>query len=275
MRDVTLYEKIELYIDGGVQESYLGSLLDSTTTEILFNDLTDLMQSRQRTQINSASFLVRELMLLAPREASQHFRDQFYSSTVATELNKNVFASDHFVRCDAVYTIGKVGLSSGIDTLSRAFQHYLDTDPLLLDMLLDELTWLGAPHHWDRIDHMVRSSSYLTRWSTLSLSSLDHFLSPRNAQEAEIAARQAYYLDLLKSDSHVLPKQEAQFRSLEFLFAQTVESFLSKADRRRERKALNLQQPRVTFDDVKRSFYNYMHKTEITTKSCVAPGMHA
>jgi hypothetical protein len=257
---MTVQENIAQYSDHLQDFAFIDSLLKSTERQVVYDTVADLLRSGQRGLTWTINMFVLDVMLLAPAEIAQPFREGFYTSKIVDALNDNVFARPHIVRCNAVYTIGKVGLKSSTDVLIKAFEYYLEKDPLLLPALLFELRWLGDEQQWNHIERMMRSTSYLTRWATLSSYLFANFSIPQNKDEARYSELQQHYLERLKLDSDNRIRDEADYKVSEYRFYQT--AFHSKQDRRNARKALTSHIPSLTFDSIQLRFTNHLAQTD-------------
>lgn len=252
---MTIQEKISNYLDHFEDAEYVDSILKSMELEAVFDAIVAMLRSGQGKHINDAHLFIRDVILLIHTKETEVFKEEFYTSKIVEALNENVFANQHFVRSSAIYTIGKVWLKSSIDTLLRAFDHYLISDPVLLPELLFEIGWLGDRQNWDRIERMVRSDSYLTRWAALhDYSGLSGFIRlPQTQEEIQHSERQKYYLEILKQDNHPLIRADAEYKLRAFDYHQMI--FSNKADQRKARKILDASAPVFDFDDISRDFF--------------------
>ncbi len=259
---MTIRGKIEHYVEHLQELDYIDALLKSVALESLIGSIIEMLQSEQKEHVLAANLFIRDMMTVVHSDTANAFQEGFTTSTIVDVFHKNVFADMYFVRYDTVYTIGKVILNGSLSVLLDAFGHYRERDPLLLPGLLFELNWLGHADMWSLIDQMAHSECDLTRWAVLSTYLFRHLRGAQSAENPGLAQSQMRYLDLFKTDSFHLLRQEADYKRREFDWAQT-RSNLSKVERRSAKKVLELTAPTITFDKVPIRFGHHMIQTHM------------
>ena len=223
---MTIQEKIENYIDYLQDLDYIDAILTSTEPDTLFDLITEMLLSGNSSRIFWTSLFIRDVVNIASSKSNhaKRFYEELPRSKVAHALNKNVFADVFSVRHNAVYTIGKIGLESSIPVLRTRFTYSLDHDPLLLPGLVFELRWLGDLDQWELIEQMALNPYAMTRWAVLSTYLFQSFLRAVEEEDALFALNQLHYLEMLRTDHHPLVRQEAEYKTRQYLAAQNGES---------------------------------------------------
>jgi len=245
---VDIKAQILLYRDHIDDWDYVDSVLQAAgNTQNLFDALIEILQTGDWDCLEATSFIL-DLCLFAPKRLGQEFVKMLDASTVIEALRKNVFAANHFVRGDSVYTLGKLINRESANTLVEAFYQFKERDPLMLDGLLFEIRWLKQSTDWTLIEAMAQSSSYLTRWAALEV--LEHFV------DFDADSRCQHHLSILQKDEQLLVQQEAVYLHRELQFLEEIKN-LPKSEKRKRRKALEKTKlPIIRFWDISRQFSN-------------------
>lgn len=133
-------------------------------------------------------------------EIRSSFQHLLHSDQLLSVLVDGLDHSAWAVRENAVYTLGKLCLSSAVPAMVACFNRRVHYDPLLLEHLLFEIRWLETDDraHALRVQTVVQSPEPLVRWSAIGLLK-DH--------EDDIA-----HLQRLVTDSFSPLANEARFR---------------------------------------------------------------
>ncbi len=100
-------------------------------------------------------------------DRTQRFRTNYPRSQIVKTVEARVFSSNHFIRCEAVYILGKTYFYNSSNVLMEAFDRFKDRDPLFMDRLIFEMIWLRVENIEKYLELMATSSSYLTRWTVV------------------------------------------------------------------------------------------------------------
>lgn len=252
--------KIRKYIN------YLGDsdyMADVVTSPGAVDSMIKLLQSNEREVISDTCFFIRDFVLSCSKNHTcrQSWESQL-ESAIIPEVENLLLADKHFIRKDAVYTLGKICSYDSIPVMLNAFYQLRDLDPILLPRLIGELFWLGINNPWDIIDSMAVSDLYTTRWAVVDV--LGQFgCNLPNDEDFLIAHK---LCDRLRRDPHRLVREEAEYnyQSLELQRRKHQEN-KSKAEYRQERKELKKNRTFFYFDNIINRFENYMYEGNLHT----------
>ncbi|MDB9513953.1 HEAT repeat domain-containing protein [Kamptonema animale CS-326] len=252
--------KISKYIN------YLGDteyMADVVTSPGAVNSLIKLLQSNEREIISDTCFFIRDFVLSCSKNhiCRQSWESQL-KSAIIPELENLLFADNHFIRKDAVYTLGKICSYDSIPVMLNAFYKLRDRDPILLPRLIGELFWLGINNPWDVINSMAVSDRYITRWAVVDV--LGKFSC--NSPNDEDFLRAHRLCDLLRRDAHSLVREEAEY-NYQFLELQRRkhQENISKAEYRQQSKELKKISIFLHFNNIGNQFCNYMYARNLHT----------
>lgn len=239
---------------------YLCRVVCSVSAETLCNTLNGLLRSEDYETVSSASHFVRDLVLFGSRHSGcKQFVQRYPESSIVSTLEQNLFSPNHFIRKNAIYTLGKTGSYSSVTALNRAFSTLRDTDPILLPRLIGEVGWLGGENLWSLLDSMMSSAAYTTRWAVLPV--LNEFSGDDARTQDKLFKRKLNCVEQLRQDEKDLIRTEAEYEYQVLKFRS--ESYtLLRTERKKLRKALERQyKPEFWFRNMSSMFANYMYKT--------------
>lgn len=246
MNEPDIELKILSYLDDGFEDTdYIATIVNSLDFSNLATLICRLLKSEPEVFEMTALFLRDTLVCGYRNDACQQFRDDYLGSTIVSTLEELVFVHNHFIRSHAIYTLGKTCSYSSKNVLVEAFDRFIDTDPLLLDRLINEMGWLGVENMENYLERMATNSSYLTRWAAV-----EHIY-----QSTE---RLPNWVELLRQDPCELIRQEAEYECQRMLKSFQTSS-LSKSQQRRRAKEIAQIKPKISFQQVSLQFANHLH----------------
>jgi hypothetical protein len=252
--------KIRKYIN------YLGDaeyMADVVTSPGAVDSMIKFLQSNDREIINDTCFFIRDFVLSCSQNHTcrQSWESQL-KSAIIPEIENLLFADNHFIRKDAVYTLGKICSYDSIPVMLNAFYQLRDRDPILLPRLIGELFWLGINNPWDIIDSMAVSDRYTTRWAVVDVLGKFGCNSPND----EDFLRAHKLCDRLRRDAHRLVREEAKYnyQYLELQRRKHQEN-MSKAEYRQQRKELKKISTFLPFGNIISQFGHYMYEHNLHT----------
>jgi hypothetical protein len=247
-----IQETILNYIDHLEDPAYVASLLSESKEDGVIEALVELLNSDNHARVGSACLFIRDLVLIASKHPSTiPFRDAFFESPIISALERMLLTDNYFMRRHCIYTLGKVGSTESVPALHHAFHILQVRDPLILPKLVGEIWWLEERKSWSLVDAMMTSPHYPIRWATLE--TLRSW-----SDNGELQDIKWHCYTSLRGDDHHFIRAEAEYEYQQALFVQRL-SALSKAERRKQRKALEQYRPLVSFADIDVWFSNYMH----------------
>jgi hypothetical protein len=111
---------------------------------------------------------VRDAIVIGYRnDQTQRFRTNYRRSQIVETVESLVLSDNHFIRCEAVYVLGKTYCYDSSKVLIEAFHRFKDSDPLFMDRLILEMVWLRIENVERYLELMATSNSYLTRWTVV------------------------------------------------------------------------------------------------------------
>jgi len=251
--------KIRKYIN------YLGDaeyMADVVTSPGAVDSMIKLLQSNDSEIINETCFFIRDFVLSCSQNPTcrQSWESQL-KSAIIPEIENLLFADHHFIRRDAVYTLGKICSYDSIPVMLNAFYQLRDRDPILLPRLIGELFWLGVNNPWDIIDSMAVSDRYTTRWAVVHVWGEFDCTSPN---EDFVMAHKL--CDRLRRDAHRLVREQAEYnyQSLELQRRKHQEN-MSNAEYRQQRKELKKKCTFLPFGNIILQFGKYMCERNLHT----------
>ena len=184
---------------------------------------------------------VRYLVTLAPAAGCHDAaRRRMCEEPVLTRLCELIDDSAFYNRYNAINTLGKIGAQTRLPELRQLFEQSVDSDPLLLGGLVFEIRWLESttPPTDRYARRCLASPSPLTRWAGLDvLDRLAHY-----PEDSLWLAKQAL-AQTVQNDPDRRVAQGAQFMLAEMEHVESLESTASRAEKRRQRKALEKTRP--------------------------------
>ena len=244
--------KIRKYIN------YLGDagyMADVVTLPGAVDSMIKLLQSNEGEIISDTCLFIRDFVLsCSQNHTCQQSWESQLKSAIIPEIENLLFADNHFIRKDAVYTLGKICSYDSIPVMLNAFYQLRDRDPILLPRLIGELFWLGVNNPWDIIDSMAVSDRYTTRWAVVHVWGEFDCTSPN---EDFVMAHKL--CDRLRRDAHPLVREQAEYnyQSLELQRRKHQEN-MSNAEYRQQRKELKKKYTFLPFGNIILQFGKYM-----------------
>lgn len=256
--------RILQYLDYLQDVDYFEQIINSISVVKLFNIIDELLKSEDNETVRFTCIFIRDLVLLSPPYPDyKNFGQDFLESSIVTTLEELVFSSNHFTRNQAIYTLGKTGSHRSIPALNRAFNKFLDTDPVLLPRLVFEMGWLGAENFRLLVDPIISSPIYMTRWAVIPM--LSGFFGA-DAEDESFQGR-LRCLEQLCGDSNPLIQAEAEYEYQLLKFCNNIHN-LPKRDHKKQRKILEQQyKPAYCFDYISMMFENYLYTNGATEYS--------
>ncbi|AFY42635.1 HEAT repeat domain-containing protein [Nostoc sp. PCC 7107] len=220
--------------------------------------LIKMLQNPDPDIVGSAGLFITDFVLSCSRnETCKISWETQLEPVIIPELERLIFAENHFIRKQVIYTLGKICSYDSVPVLLQGFYKYRESDPLLLPRLLGELFWLGVENSWDLLESMVNSQYYTTRWAVINL--LGEFIYHSPSEEDGTFSMKYNFSEKLRNDSHPLIKAEAEYEyQLLALNHRKLQENMSKSDYKKQRKDLKKLEPCLTFFRVSLQFSRYM-----------------
>jgi hypothetical protein len=237
-------ELAEKILNYNFETDELDEVGEMASADELFAVLNQLLESGTEEQIINALGFIRDFMIMSVSPERKDIRDRYPESSLVKTIENLLFSPNHYVRNGAIYTLGKTCSYSSVNTITEAFYHFRDSDPILLPKLLGELGWLRG-ETWEECSlSMLESPSYLTHWAAIPM--LSRFIDLYNHARYHFKAQQ---FDRLRNHDNILVRQEAEYeyqvqKELREEFAQ------AKALRREQRKLV--RQRKIIGNQMKR-----------------------
>lgn len=241
------------YINYLQDVDYLATVVNSAPAEKLHTIIVELLQSEDTETVSLACLFIQDLMLYGVRRHPNcaKFVQEHSIDAIISTLEYLLFSPNHFIRYQAVHTLGKTCSYDSLAALNEAFNAFRDADPILLPRLLGEMGWLGAENFWALLDSMINSTVYMTRWAVVDV--LSEF--------ADNARSKLKCLEQLRQDSNALIQAEADYE-YQLLNLRSNAHNLPPKDRRAQQKSLKQQwSPTIRFSGLSRRFTNHLYTT--------------
>jgi hypothetical protein len=246
MQNDEIEQLILRYLDRGFEDSnYMAAIVTALPLSQISELICGLLKSDDYEVFSMTGLFLRDTILIGRHsEDCTAFREHYPDSIIVTTLEELLFCGDYFTRSEVLYTLGKTCSYGSKYALSRAFELYRDSDPLLLDRLICEMSWLGVENIDRYIYSMVTSSSYLTRWAAVSI-------------VPNLGNLSLQYIDILRRDECELIRIEAEYEYQRFL--KSIQTpILSKLEQHQRAKAIKKIEPVLSFDSVATRFRNHL-----------------
>ncbi|MBD2300271.1 HEAT repeat domain-containing protein [Nostoc sp. FACHB-190] len=251
--------------------NYLSHLGDSdymaevATSPDAIETLIKMLQNHDPDVVGYAGLFITDFVLSCSRnETCKISWETQLEPVIIPELERLVFAENHFIRRQVIYTLGKICSYESVPVLLQAFYEYRESDPILLPRLLGELFWLGVENRSDILASMVNSQYYTTRWAVINL--LGEFMYNSASEQDATFSMKYNFSDKLRNDSHPLVQAEAEYEyQLLVLQNRKMQENMSKSDYKKQRKDLKKLEPYFCFSDVVNLFSYYMSTNNLFT----------
>ena len=255
-----LETKILEYLNHLGDSEYMATVVTSIGA---VDTLIKLLQSENVVTVSYTCLFITDFSIGSRNNTCKEFWESKLESAIIPELEHLVLADNHFIRRQAIYTLGKICSYNSVPVLLHAFYELRDKDPLLLPRLVGELFWLGVDNRWALIDSMTASNQYTTRWAVLQ--SLTEFIYDAQNEDETFLMRYKF-CDRLRQDSHPLVLAEAEYE-YQFLALnrRKFKENMSKLEYKKQRKALKKLEPPLTFSVTADRFCNYIYDRKLHT----------
>lgn len=254
----TIATSILHYLDYLQNVDYLAQIVNSASAAKLCNIIDELLRSEDHKTVSSTCLFIRDLVLFGSQHPDcEKFVQSYLESSIVTTLEQLLFSLNHFIREQAVYTLGKTCSCGSIAALNQSFSVFRDTDPILLPRLIGEMGWLGTENFWSLLDSMLSSPVYPTRWAVIAV--LHEFCGDDAREQDELFQGKLKCLEQLRQDSNPLIQAEVEYE-YQFLKFRGGIYKLPKTERKKQRKALERQyKPTICFHHISNMFANYLY----------------
>lgn len=247
--------------------NYLGDseyMAEVATSPGAVDTLIKLLQSNNEETVSYACLFITDFVLSCSQNNICKQSWKKLESAIIPQLEHLVFADNHFIRKQVIYTLGKICSYNSVPVLLHALHELGDRDPILLPRLVGELFWLGVDNRCDVIESIIVSKQYTTRWAVVV--TLEEFIYHLPNQEDETFLMRYKFCNHLRQDSHPLVQAEAEYKYqvLELNRRKHKEN-MSKSDYKKQRKELKKIQSFLSFSSVCSQFSNYMYKRNLHT----------
>jgi hypothetical protein len=258
--------KIIHYIDSIQNVDYLADIITSLPNSDLDHFIADLLHSESDEIISLICLFIRDVMTFGySNPECEKFKEKYPKSKILKKIEDLVFSNNHFIRSQAIYTLGKTCNYGSIHILNKAFKTFRDTDPLLLPILISEMGWLGIGSFSERIESIISSELYTTRWVALSI--LPDINREAAELENEIFKAKKNWINKLREDPNDLIRLEAEYEYQLLEFQRSL-SNLSRGDIKRKKKNLEQEfKPVVSFQSAALIFTRNLHISGISQYS--------
>jgi hypothetical protein len=236
--------KILRYLDDGFEDTdYIDDVVNAQPFSDLAALICNLLRSSEYDRFSMTGLFLRDAILKLNRDC-QHFCAAYPNSEIVNTLEDLVFSPNHFIQSEAIYTLGKTCSYSSKDVLSTAFDRFRDSDPLLLDRLINEMVWLGVENVEHCLEQMVTSSSYLTRWAAV-----EHIYQSQD--------RLPNWAEILRRDNCEFIRLEAEYEC-QCILKSIQTSILSKVQQRQRAREIKKIEPKISWQQVSLKFSSYL-----------------
>ena len=247
--------------------NYLGDseyMAEVSTSPGAVDTLIELLQSNNEETVSYACLFITDFVLSCSQNNICKQSWKKLESAIIPQLEHLVFADNHFIRKQVIYTLGKICSYNSVPVLLHALHELGDRDPILLPRLVGELFWLGVDNRCDVIESIIVSKQYTTRWAVVD--ALGEFIYHLPNEEDETFLMRYKFNNQLRQDSHPLVQAEAEYKYqfLELNRRKHQEN-MSKSDYKKQRKELKKIKPVLCFSSVRNQFSNYMYNRNLYT----------
>ncbi len=241
-------------LDEGFENSdYMAKIVTALPLPEICALICNLLRSARAETFEMTALFMRDIVMMGRHNLNcVPFCDNYPDSAIVTTLEELLFSDNHFTRVGVIYTLGKTCSYGSGAALSRAFELYRDSDPLILDRLIGEMNWLGVENIDDYISFLVYSFSDLNRWAVVGA------IHPIGND-----LRTIQWAEALRQDKCELIRTEVEYeyqRKLKSL--QT--PILSKTEQRQRAKELKKIKPLLSFWNVRFLFEKYLDRSCLT-----------
>lgn len=221
--------------------------------------IINLLASDNLEVINDACLWIRDYFLCCDQnQIGEAIGNDKFKSLIIPELEKLVFADNHFIRKQVIYTLAKISSYESISILLEAFEQFRDEDPILLPQLVGELFWLGVDNFGDLMARMITSKEYTTRWAVIA--TLPTFMYNHPDDTDENFVMRVSCSEQLRHDANKFVQAEAEYEYQCLLLRRSQEEEnLSKSEYKQRRQQIKSLKPALSFAQVEVEFSNYLY----------------
>jgi hypothetical protein len=254
--NMNIKNQVVQYINHVENVEYLNLVLSTAGIETLLDCIVETLTGESYEEIFSTYLFIYDVKRFSLSRNHKDLYKKLYSSPVIEAIHRNVFSDNHFIRSASIQTLGKLRNRTSIPLLEEAFNRYKGNDPILIPDLITEMFWLQRKENWRIVEQLMRSQSYLSRWSVLEILDQASYKDPKNKKGFK---RIKAYVERLWRDQNPLIRAEADYTYRELMFLESME-LLTKANKRKGRHALNKIKPKITFSSVRFDFESYLYE---------------
>jgi hypothetical protein len=203
-----LENKIIKYLSHLGDSDYMAEVVTSPGA---VETLIKMLQDDEPDIVGYTGLFIRDFVLSCSRnDICKAAWETQLKPVIIPELERLVFAENHFIRKQVIYTLGKVCSYDSVAILLQAFYEYRESDPILLPRLIGELFWLGVENPLDVLESTVTSQYYTTRWTVIEL--LGEFYYHSATEDDENFLMHYKFCELLRHDLHPIVQAEAEYK---------------------------------------------------------------
>jgi hypothetical protein len=245
--------KILYYIDSIQDINYIADIVESLPYPALENLITNLLNSEYDEEVALICLFIRDVMTFGSSNPEcRKFKENYPKSKILEKIEDLVFSNNHFIRSQAIYTLGKTCSYGSVEVLSRAFDIFKDTDPLMLPTLISEMGWLGSGKFLKMMESIIASKFYTTRWVALAI--LPDISKDDAELENERFKANKNWINKLQEDSSIFIRLEAEYEYQLLGFKRNL-SNLTRGEIKRNKKNLDQEfKPVVSFQSAALKF---------------------
>jgi hypothetical protein len=222
-------------------------------------EIINLLTTDNVASINDTCLFIRDYFLsCATNQICEASWNHKFKSLIIPQLEKLVFADNHFIRKQVIYTLAKICSYESVPILLQAFEQFRDEDPILLPQLVGELFWLGVDNCGDLMATMITSNQYTTRWAVIA--TLPTFMYHHADDTDENLVMRINFCEHLRHDANKFVQAEAEYeyQCLMLRRSQQQEN-LSKSEYKQRRQQIKTLKPALSFSQVEVEFSNYLY----------------
>ncbi|MEH6628405.1 MAG: hypothetical protein V7739_18345 [Motiliproteus sp.] len=111
-----------------------------------------------------AALTLKELVISSTMEGHKVDYQPLVANSQLGELSKDwLFKAPAARRSAVIYVMGKLSDKKYLPLLDKAFEHYKDTDPFIMERLMFELSWLGDEKFHEKINYLENHENFVFR----------------------------------------------------------------------------------------------------------------
>jgi hypothetical protein len=222
-------------------------------------EIINLLTSDNLEVINDVCLFIRDdFFSCATNQICEAIGNENFKSLIIPKLEKLVFADNHFIRKQVIYTLAKICSYESVPILLQAFEQFRDQDPILLPQLVGELFWLGVDNCGDLMATMITSNQYTTRWAVIATLPTFMYNNPDDTDENFVM--RVNCCEYLRHDANKFVQVEAEYEyQCLLLHCSQQEKNLSKLEYKQRSQQIKTLKPALSFAQVEVEFSNYLY----------------